>query len=301
MLLGYFYIVKTLLDIERILMSGETTSPESPFERIHELDLWDQSGTGNNYRFKIDETLFDFIHFNLDEAQRIKNEKAKERTPNRLLEDLSLRGLRFVGEIIKIDKNDVVGLIGEILSETYAKSQDYEMIYPKWKVSGSSKSRGIDLVARSFEHNEWVLILCESKHIHEEVKNIRNELSASRIRNRFNEGLNEFEFEKTLLSLARIIIKIGDNIRLGETMGGNVDRYNEYKTFLSKCLADNDYDIHVIVFIDLMHCDDKTFMKSIATIAKPIQVGESHYVVLTVIESENIEAATNEACEIFVG
>ncbi|GAI15732.1 unnamed protein product, partial [marine sediment metagenome] len=100
----------------------------------------------------IDQTIFDYIHFNLAEAQRIKNEIGKERTPYRLIEDLSLRGLKFVGEIIKIDKNDVVGLIGEILSEKYAKSQNYEVIYPKWKVSGSSKSQGIDLITRSFEN-----------------------------------------------------------------------------------------------------------------------------------------------------
>jgi len=282
-------------------MARKKNTPESTFTQIQKLSLWGKTGAGYKYDFKIDTDITEYLQFNLDEAQRIKNQKKNEQSPNRLLEGLSKRGLRFVGRIIQIDEADLVGLIGEILSEKYSESKGHEILYPKWKISGSSKSRGIDLVVRTLENDEWVLILCESKHIHKSVKTIRPELSANRIRARFREGLNEFEYEKTLLTLARIMMSTGSDIRRIEAMGGNTDQVTDFNSFLSECLADELYDINVIIFVDIKRCDKNTFQESINKIEEPIHVGKNRRVSLFVIESENLEKTTNEAREIYVG
>lgn len=282
-------------------MSSKTKNVKSPFAQIQKLDLWDNIGAGYKFYFNITPIIAKDLFFQLDEAQRIKNQKKKENSTIRLFEALAQRGLRFVGKIITIDEDDIVGLIGEIVSEKFAESQGHEIIYPKWKISGSSKSRGIDLVVRTIQNDTWILILYESKHIHKSVKKIRTALTANRIRNRFKEGLNEFEYEKTLLTLARVLIQIRSNIRLLEAMGGNTDQISEYNSFLSESLVEELYDINVIIFVDIKHCDGNTFQESINKIEKPNYVGRNRRISLILIESDQLEETTNKAREYYVG
>jgi len=282
-------------------MSESEGSIASCYELVSELKLWEDSGDCCLFRLNIDSELFFFLMNNLEEAKQIKNEKRNERSLYHVIRDISLRGVILIGQIIEIDKKDLVGLTGEILTEFFIHNQDLELIYSKWRFSGSSKSRGIDLIAREKESGEWFVVLFESKHIHDEVKGIKIERIPSIIRNKYRLGIDEFEVEKTMLSIARLTMQIGEDIRRGESMGGNVTLFKRNKDLLSKCLDYDDFQVRVIVFIDKKYFMRDTFYNSIDLIQKPIHLGERRRVMLMLVESKSLEEITDKVCDKFVG
>lgn len=273
-------------------------------ERYASLDcltLWGGIGCGHRFHSAIDNDFRKFILNQIDEARRVRQERRKDRNLRNVIKSLSERGLEIVDKLTGYDENDVVGLTGEIVMEDFIVDLSFEPVFPKWRYSGTSKSRGIDLVARKRFGDDWELVLYEAKHLHDEIRNQRAELCHNSIRSRFKTGMEGFELDKTRFDLANILGKMGDSIRLSEAAGSDATLIREYRNLISEGLSKDSYSVNVVAFADAKHCNDTTFQRSVTEIPIPLQVGRNHSANLTLIESAHLEETTEEVYAIFAG
>ena len=271
------------------------------YTQLATVKLWNGVGTGCRFCMSLSSTLKDFVMKQMQEARRIKRERLRNRSVREVIKSLFVRGIEIVEELPGYDVIDVVGLIGEIILEDFVSNSILEPIFPKWRFGGTSKSRGIDLVARKWWGEKWELILYEGKHIHDEARNSKKELCHNLIKSKFKIGLDEFEYEKTKFNLASIVMCLDDLITRGEAIKSDVSRTKEYRHLISTGLINDRYQVNVVVTIDAKYCDDTTFDRSISKLRNPVEVGEDHHVTLTLLESALLEKATDEVCDNFVG
>jgi len=279
---------------------GEDLSLARQYTQLTTLELWNGVGTGFRYHMSCDDTFRDFVMTQMQEARRIKT-SLRKRSVREVIKNLSVRGIEIVEELVEYDASDIVGLIGEIVLEDFATNPSMEPIFPKWRIGGTSKSRGIDLVARMKMNGQWVLILCEAKHIHKAAKNSRQELRHNLIKSRFRIGLDEFENEKTKINLLNIVMGLNDIIARGEAVKLDVELAKEYRNLISMGLANDRYQINVVVLIDAKYCDETLLDRSISELPIPVEVGGNRQITLTLLESHLIEKATDGVCHNFVG
>jgi hypothetical protein len=262
--------------------------------------LWGGSGAGHCYQTDANGEFQIWVTNQVKEALRIKQERRKESSRRAVVKSLLERGLDIVDELSGYDENDLVGLIGEIAVNDFIANLGIEPILPKWQYTGTSKSRGIDLVAREKLGNTWELTLYEAKHLHNEVRNTETECYTL-IRGKFKIGIDEFESEKTQFDLANILIKLGKFIKLGEAIKSDTSSTKEYRDLISSSLKNDGYRLNVVALIDTKYCDKTTFEQSVSQIPSPLEVGKNHLVLLNLIEAESIEKTTDIVCENFVG
>jgi len=260
------------------------------------LTLWNGSGRARSFLVEIDEMLRTKVHLGIQTASRTKQERLTSSSTSRILNDLSLRGITFEEKTPSYDEDDAVGLIGEILLTEIVTSLGCETVFVKWQVTGTAKSRGIDLVSSRNNNGLRDLVLMEAKHLHSAVKGRERGTCSSIIRTRFADGLDEFKHERTLVNLASIIIGISRARRVARGMNGDRARLDEVFNLLLSGLSLENYELEVFVFIDAKCCVDETLAESVAGIGTPIEVGD-HRASLTLLQTEHLKSVSEEICE----
>jgi hypothetical protein len=271
------------------------------YTQLQVFTLWEGSGAGHHFRMTISGEFKKFVTNQIEEARLVKREQRRNSSRRAVIRSLFERGLEGVDELPGYDETDMVGLAGEIITEDFVINLALEPIFPKWQYTGTSKSPGIDLVARERSGEGWELVLYEAKHLHNEIRNAGAELCHNLVRNKFKIGIDEFELDNTKLNLASIMMKLGDFIRLGKATESDVARATEYRNLISACLRNDRYRVNVVVLVDAKYCGKSTFRKSVSNISNPLQIGESHSLTLVLMESIYLEEVTDEVCSNFVG
>jgi hypothetical protein len=191
------------------------------------------------------------------------------------------------------DRDDVVGLVGEILIEELLRSPQVKNVIAKWRTTGTSKSGGIDLVCRvASDHAADVLLLCESKHVHSEARHNGMPLVLA---DRIRRGLDEFQKEKVLLNLTNIILRIDRSVGTDLSIAMSPDAKRMLMSFIRSHLVDENYDLLVAVFADDQFFDSKLAQDTTKRIHEPMSLGV-HTVSLAVVTSENLESETKRLC-----
>jgi hypothetical protein len=228
-------------------------------------------------------------------ASKRKQERLTTSSTKKILSNLARRGITVEKESPTYDEDDAIGLIGEILLTEVAIWLGYEPIFVKWQVSGTSKSRGIDLVSRNRKGSRG-LVLMESKHLHSAVKGNERGACFSQIRMRFVDGLDEFRRERALINLASIIANVSRARRIQGAAGDSASVLDEVFNVLLSSLRLENYDLETHIFIDAKYCADETLSESVGSISIPTEVG-GHRVGLTLTQSEHLESLSEEICE----
>lgn len=134
-------------------------------------------------------------------ALSIKKQKIEEKNSSYYIEYLQSNDIPIVQYSSKLDYDDMMGLIGEIISELHhTHCTKKEPLYIKWRETGTSKSKGLDLV---FHENDRVYSI-ECKHPHESLMKIENKKLTSVVKT-INDGLVTHTDERTLEFLARLL------------------------------------------------------------------------------------------------
>jgi hypothetical protein len=270
------------------------------YNKLHSLVLWGGIGAGHYYHLDINGDFGVFVTNQVKEAIRVRQERRKENGRRAVVKSLHERGVEITDQLSGLDENDLIGLIGEIVTNDFVVSLDIEPILPKWQYTGTSKSSGIDFVGREKLGHMWELTLYEAKHLHDEAKNAQTECYTL-IRAKFRIGIDEFEDEKTKLNLANVLIQLGKFIRFGEANKSDTSLAKKHKDFISSSLKNDRYRANVVALVDAKYCSETTFEQSVSQISSPLEVGKNHLVRLNLIKAEYLEKTTNKVCESFVG
>jgi len=263
------------------------------------LTLWNGSGRAESFFLDVDEMFRAKVHRGMQLAIKRKQERITTSSAERVLNNLARRGITFEKESLTYDEDDAIGLIGEILLTETAIWLGYEPVFIKWQFSGTSKSRGIDLISRK-RKGPRDLILMEAKHLHSGVKGSEKGTCSSQIRTRFVDSLDGFKHERALINLASIIAVVSSARRIQEAAGNsNGSTLDELFDFLLSRLREENYDLETHVFIDAKYCADETLFESVEGIDIPSEVGD-HGVSLTLMETGQLESVSEEICERYV-
>ncbi len=174
--------------------------------------------------------------------QNRKNKLDRKIIVNRILK----RGIDLTSTKVTsaMDSNDITGLIGEIIAEDFILTDKVEALFVKWHEHGTSKSKGIDLVVRRINNGNFDLILVEAKHSHKFSNAKRT------IKHRFEEAIDEFEIEKTLLNLLGIINWMSITIEKLKAYSEDYQELEEKCIFLENKINDMSYMIQIVTCID---------------------------------------------------
>jgi len=268
--------------------------PISP--KLHRtFALWSGSGKATSFFVEVDEMLRLKVDQGMQMASRRKQERLTTSSTKMILSNLARRGITVEKESPTYDEEDAVGLIGEILLTETAICLGYEPVFVKWQLSGTSKSRGIDLVSRNRRGSRGP-ILMEAKHLHSGVKGNERGTCSSQIRVRFVDGLDEFKHERALINLASIIAIVSSARRIQGATCGSGSGLDEVFNFLLSSLRLENYDLETHVFIDAKYCADETLSESVGSIGIPTEIG-NHLVSLTLMQTGQLESVSEEICE----
>ena len=239
------------------------------------------------------------ISDSLKEALLVRQQCRCESSRREVIKNIRDRGVSITNRLSGYDKNEVIGLIGEIVMANFVECSGSKMIYVKWREAGTSKSKGIDLIAMDADTDLSEIKLCEAKHIHSEQDMTSNYISL--LKGRFRAGLDEFESEKTQLNLSSVIMKLGKAIHVGEAAMTDQTAAKGYYTLITSSLKENRYRIRIVVLIDQKYCNTAALMDSTAQITRPLKVGKEHKIDLSLLELEALEEITKEMCEAYDG
>ena len=145
--------------------------------------------------------LYNLLDLAICKALDIKKQKIEEKNSSFYIDYLQSNDIPNVEYSSKLDYDDMMGLIGEIISELHqTNSTKKDPLYIKWRETGTSKSKGLDLV---FHENDRVYSI-ECKHPHESLMKIENKKLTSVVKT-INGGLVTHTDERTLEFLVRLL------------------------------------------------------------------------------------------------
>jgi hypothetical protein len=229
----------------------------------------------------------------MDKANQTWRERRASKTRKALVDAVKAVGIRVSAQTPLRDEEDQVGLVGEIVVENVSTSRNYQILWPKWEVGGTSKSPGIDLLVKAPGRVGLELRLVESKHLHEEVKGTSQTACVASIKGRFKDGIEEFDSNKTLLNIAGVVRQMSATIRTAGAMGSNVAALEQSRDFVRNSLSRDEYTAEVVACIDSKYCSDTTLSTSTHQLQRPSSVG-SHSVELAVLACESLEGLTDQ-------
>lgn len=106
------------------------------------------------------------------QALEIKKQKNLEKNGSYITIFTQQNNIPIPNYSATLDFDDMMGIIGEIVSEIYHREcLQQDPLYIKWQETGTSKSKGLDLV---FHKNDQIYSI-ECKHPHESLKNPSND------------------------------------------------------------------------------------------------------------------------------
>ena len=181
-------------------------------------------------------------------ALQLKQEKEKEKSNSIQLKLLKASNLPIpVYDTKYFDSDDLIGLIGEIISENFIinNNNDNNTFYIKWREFGTSKSRGLDLI---FE-NDGTLLIFECKNPHK---------SFSKINPKYNDviahALDEAFIQNSDLKVIHDIIRLYNRYfkqrRFLSANGMTTDEMDEKITIIEKCIDKNSFKVNGSVTTD---------------------------------------------------
>ena len=163
---------------------------------------------------------------------------------------IASRGIRPV-DPPRHTRNDVVGLIGEMLCEDLLPSLDIgEPFYIKWKEYGSSLTNGIDLVFKKGSR----LYASESKHLHRTISG--DAASAARtVSYAINRSLAANTDYHTATHLGTLLEKESMHGAACDARSDKIGRKNSDKrySFLCSVIRNKNYSLGVAVTFDSVH------------------------------------------------
>jgi hypothetical protein len=227
------------------------------------------------------------------EAAQIRLERRASKTRKSLLDNLKTAGINASSQTGLQDREDEIGLVGEIIVEQASTSRKYEILWPKWKVGGTSKSPGIDVIAKAPRSTGSELRLVESKHLHDEIRGKTHEACCAAIKARFNDGIEEFDRDKTTLNIAGVAVQMGATIRKGRAAGANVAGIERSRDFVSSKLRQDEYAAEVVACVDSRYCTSKSLSTSVTQLPLPSSVGR-HSMNLALLSCDFLEGVTDQ-------
>jgi hypothetical protein len=134
----------------------------APNRVVREVGVW--NGAAQLVHIVFDtKSFFSELPVTLKEALRVRQSRLENKSVDALIAALRSRGIDIEKE--KPDRNDVVGLIGEIITAKYSERDGCRIVYAKWKVGGTSKSKGLDLISAFGEGAAATFTVLEAKHL----------------------------------------------------------------------------------------------------------------------------------------
>lgn len=234
----------------------------------------------------------------VEQAQKIRHEALSALTAARILNTIKSDYGIGLSWSFSYDRQDLVGLIGEMLVEDLFQSATVTGAVIKWKTTGTSKSRGIDFLCRVASlHPPDVLLLVESKHLHEEARG-RSSLQPSILAERFDRGISGFEEEKTLFNLALVLLRLSRSIGIDRSVKSNTLEKRALRGFIAEHLRDQEYDCAVVVSVDDRLSDIAVTQQATHLVQEPSWIA-GRTVSLAVVTFRQLEHETDRLCERF--
>jgi len=235
----------------------------------------------------------------VEQAQKIRREGLSKLTASQVLATIKADYDIDLTSSFLCDQQDLIGLIGEILAEDLFQSTSVTCTVVKWKTSGTSKSKGIDLLCRvTSSHPPDVLLLVESKHVHEEIRG-RPSSFPSILADKFERGLSEFEEERTLFNLANVIAKLDRSIAIDRSINSNTREKQALREFIAERLSDQQYNLAVVISVDDRFSNVKLAQEATHLVHEPTWIAE-HTASLFVVAFFQLEDMTDRLCGRYV-
>jgi len=167
-------------------------------------------------------------------ALSIKDQKIMEKNNSFLLTYTQQNRLPSTNFSATIDYDDMMGLIGEIVSEVHHRQcMEQDPVYVKWRETGTSKSKGLDIV---FHKNDQLYSI-ECKHPHESLNNPDND-NIKIISRTVNRGFTSHDDHRTTEFMTKLYHRHLRQKRF--LIGNHLDTTElDKKTTLLKRLIDN--------------------------------------------------------------
>ena len=192
--------------------------------------------------------LEEIIRDSIRKARSIKKQKSLEKNTSQILSYLQ-DTIPVTNFSDALDYDDMMGLIGEIVSELHHKQcLRHDPVYVKWRDTGTSKSRGLDLVF----HKNNRLISIECKHPHESLRNHTN--NALTILSRtINRGFDRHDDYRTTEFIAKLHARYSKTKRLLDGDHSDTTELTNKMNLLRKLIKKNDLIEEVELVADKIH------------------------------------------------
>jgi hypothetical protein len=267
----------------------------TPLSEVDSFDIWLGMGKARHLRMPLTDKFQQALKGSMMEATGVYRERHASLTRKTLIANLHSSGLPATTQSRLVDRNDSIGLIGEIITEHLSTARKHEILWAKWKVGGTSKSPGIDLLTKIHRGSQSNLRLIESKHIHDEIKGKAPSQCTSSIKGRLIDGLEEFDQDKTRLNLAGILMKMSKIIRYLKAANSSATIIEQSHDFVNSSLLQDEYSSEVVTSVDSKYCTNSTLSPSVKDLQLPSSVGK-HTMNLTILACDSLEATTDEIC-----
>lgn len=186
----------------------------------------------------------------LDRARGAARARAAGRGRARTVARLRATGLNPAAPAAT--RNDVVGLVGEILAEyVLADLGAGEPFYAKWRSSGTSTSAGVDLVLK----RGGTMYACESKHVHRPLRNTPATAAAARVVRALNRALEINTDAHTMNFFIELCLEERERAAECDARGDGAGRLRclERQDALKEALKTGAYTTNAMVAFDGAH------------------------------------------------
>ena len=227
--------------------------------------------------------LSQLLNSSITKALSTKKQKSIEKNSSSLTLYLQNSDLPLPNFSPTIDFDDMMGLIGEIVSELYHKQcEKQDPLYVKWMETGTSKSQGLDLVFHSNER----LFSIECKHPHESLANSDNDKSKI-ILQTFVKGLKKHDDKRTVEFMVRLYKRYLIQKRFLEGSGMDTKELDKKMDLVNNLLKKNDIVEEINLIADKLYEQnvDKNNLDSNLDLSKFSLVSKSIGVLLLLIEN----------------
>ena len=188
------------------------------------------------------------IRDSIQKARSIKKQKSLEKNNSQVLSYLQ-DVMPIINFSDALDYNDMMGLIGEIVSELHHEQcLRHDPVYVKWRDTGTSKSCGLDLVF----HKNNQLISIECKHPHESLRNHTNNALAILFIT-INRGFVRHDDYRTTEFIAKLHTRYSKTKRLLDGAHSDTTELTNKMNLLRELIKKNDLIEEVELVADQIH------------------------------------------------
>jgi hypothetical protein len=236
----------------------------------------------------------------LKEAQRIKQDRIGNAARKKIIKNIHKRAIVIVDKLedTYLDSNDVTGLIGEMMLEDMSSFHNQISICPKWRKTGSSKSKGLDLICSNDLGSLQRVVVKESKHLHDEISN-----SASQnyvvIKSKCVEAIEQSDVNHVLCSLTDVITRFGDNLTFLAATHQDTTTTKKSYDLLENALRECNFELWIAVFVDDKYCTSSDFSNCMNNLDEP-SAEYGNFLSVEIIVTNMLEDATKDLCIKFV-